>query len=161
MMPHLKKVATEMGAFGSSAIKLCCLKGTAPWITHLACKCSRKDRRRIIAYRGKHIYNRSYIIAHDRSCHRMSSAAYPTGFGKLVGIQFSKFCKSHGLQSWFGTDGRPVVVKDFDGVPGIKLPPGTFDDVWQQLVLRCGQLDMSKKDRCMIGSSESADSTDM
>ena len=28
------------------------------------------------------------------------------------------------------------IPKDFDGVAGLVLPPGTFDDVWQQLVHR-------------------------
>ena len=56
MMPHLRTVATEMGAFGSSVRKRLCLKGTAEWLPHLERKCSRKDRRRIIAHRRKHIY---------------------------------------------------------------------------------------------------------
>ena len=134
-MPDLCTVETEMGAFGSSVRKRLCLKGTAEWLPHLACKCSRNDTISIIAHRKNRLVSRSQG---RRRIRLTASAAYPTEFGKLVGIQCSKFCLSHGLQSWFGTDGRPVVVKDFDGVPGIKLPPGTFDDVWQQLVYDAG-----------------------
>ena len=134
LMPNLCTVATEMGAFGSNVRKRLCLKGTPPWLPHLSRKCSWKDRVRITLHRGKHGLVRRGINKAGKPTatgigNLTASAAYPKEFGKLVGIQFSKFC----LQSGFGTDGRPVVVKDFDGAAGLVLPAGTFDDVWQRM----------------------------
>ena len=137
LMQDLCTVATEMGAFGSYVKKRLCLKGTAPWLPHLARKCSRKDKRRIAAHREKHRLVSRQIdklgklqVTGNRNL--TASSAYPEEFGKFDGIQFSKYC----LQSGLGTDGKPVVVKDFHGLPGLVLPTGTFDDVWQQLVHR-------------------------
>ena len=137
LMPDLVSVATEMGAFGGLNRKRLVLKGTAPWLPALARKCNRMDMQRISAARGKHALVRRGINKFGRPTatgirNLTASAAYPPAFGKHVGIQFAR----HMLESGLGTDGVPVGVKDFVGVPGLKLPPGTFDDVWRQMVVQ-------------------------